>query len=150
MYGAMSMGESIASSGVKTAVDIDARLILVLSDSGKMANYAAKFRPGVPVLMVSPNLTACRQASGLVMGMHTILVDSLADTENLISEINYELVQSKTLQVGDKMVIIAGRMAAMKEQLRVVAINEGKSYNRMVEGGGLFFNRGMILSFSSK
>lgn len=149
-FGSMSMGESISSSAVKTAIDIDAKLILVLSDSGKMANYVARFRPGVPVLMVSSNLVACRQASGLIMGMHTILVDSLDDAESLFEEITYELVQSKTMRVGDKMVVLAGRMTGIKEQLRVVELGEGKSHGRLVKGGGLFFNRGMILSFSSK
>jgi pyruvate kinase len=149
-FGGMSMGESICSSAVKTAIDIDAKLILVLSDSGKMANYVARFRPGVPALMVSSNLVACRQASGLMTGMHTILVDSLDDSQSVIEEITYELVNSNTMRVGDKMVIVAGRMTGMKEQLRVVELGEGKSHGRLVEGGGLFFNRGMILSFSSR
>ena len=149
-FGSLSMGESMASSAVKTAIDVDAKLIVVLSDSGKMANYVARFRPGVPALMVSSNLVACRQASGLMLGMHTILVDSLNDSENLLEEVVYELVQSKTMHTGDKMVVVAGRMTGMKEQLRVIELDEGKSHGRFVKGGGLFFNRGMMLSFSSK
>jgi pyruvate kinase len=141
------MGESLASSAVKTSVDINAKLILVLSDSGKMAGYVARFRPGVPALMISPSLVACRQASGLLMGMHSIHVDSLHDTENLLEEIQHELIQSKTMHIGDKMVVIAGRMADMKEQLRVIEIGAGKPHGRLVKGGGFFFNRGMILSF---
>jgi pyruvate kinase len=43
-YGTMSAGESIASSAVKTALDVGAKLIVIMSDTGKMANYVAKFR----------------------------------------------------------------------------------------------------------
>lgn len=43
-YGALSAGESIASSAVKTSIDVGARLIVIMSDTGKMANYVAKFR----------------------------------------------------------------------------------------------------------
>lgn len=38
-YGRLSNGESLASSAVKTSVDVDAKLILVLSETGKVANY---------------------------------------------------------------------------------------------------------------
>lgn len=37
--GSLSTGESMASSAVKTALDIHAKLILVMSATGKMANY---------------------------------------------------------------------------------------------------------------
>ena len=43
-YGGLSVGESVASSAVKTSIDMGARLIVILSESGKMANYVAKFR----------------------------------------------------------------------------------------------------------
>lgn len=43
-YGGLSVGESVASSAVKTSIDIGAKLIVILSDTGKLANYVAKFR----------------------------------------------------------------------------------------------------------
>ena len=45
----------MASSAVKTAIDVQAKLIVILSDSGKLASYVAKFRPGVSALMLTPN-----------------------------------------------------------------------------------------------
>jgi pyruvate kinase len=147
-YGGLSVGESVASSAVKTAIDIQAKLIVVLSDSGKMANYVARFRPVVSAMMVTPNLTAARQASGILLGMHTLQVDSLEKTEELIEDINFELVQSGMLQEGDSIIVVAGRMAGMKEQLRVVKLGPGKAYGHFVQGGGVFFNRDMLLSFS--
>ena len=76
----------MASSAVKTAIDIQAKLILIMSEHGKMASYVSKFRPGVGALMLTPNLTVARQASGLMLGMHTIQVDSLEKWEELIEE----------------------------------------------------------------
>jgi pyruvate kinase len=114
-----------------------------------MANYVARFRPVVSGLMVTPNLTVARQASGIMMGMHSLQVDSLEKTEELIEDVNFELVQSGMMQEGDSIIVIAGRMAGMKEQLRVVKLGPGKAYNHIVQGGGeVFFNRGMLLSFS--
>jgi pyruvate kinase len=146
--GGLSTGESMASSAVKSALDIEAKLIVVMSETGKMGNYVAKFRPGLSVLCMTPNETAARQASGLLLGMHTVVVDSLEKSEELVEELNYELVQSNFLKPGDKMVVIAGRMAGMKEQLRIVTLDEGKSYGHIVSGTSFFFERTRLLDFN--
>lgn len=148
-YGKLSVGESIASSAVKTSIDIKAKLIVVFSESGKMANYVAKFRPGIPVLCLTPSKTAARQASGLLLGLHTIVVDSLDDCNELIEEINFELVQAGMLKEGDEIIVIAGRMASMKEQLQVVSVTRGKAYGHIVTtSASFFFNRSLLLHYS--
>jgi pyruvate kinase len=145
----LSVGESVASSAVKTAFDIKAKLIVIISDGGKLANYVAKFRPGVSALMLSPNLVTCRQASGLLLGMHTIQVDTLEKSEELIEEVDNECVENGLMNVGDTILIISGRAASMKEKLFVRTLTGGKSHGRFVKGGGLFFNRGLMLSFGT-
>lgn len=146
-YGGLTVGESVASSAVKTAIDVHASLIVILSESGKLAGYVSKFRPGVSALMLTPKLKAARQASGLFLGMHTIEVDSLERSEELIEEVHYELLQQNMMQKGDKIIVIGGRAASMQERLLVTVLDEGKDHQRFVKGGGLFFNRGLLLSF---
>jgi pyruvate kinase len=148
-YGHLSVGESLASSAVKTSIDVNAKLIMVMSDSGRMAGYVAKFRPGVSILCLTTHVQVARQASGLLKGMHTILVDSLEKTEELIEEVNYELVTSGMVNAGDSMVVISGRMSGMKEQMRVVTIEKGQSRGHIREGGGFYFNRQLLLRLSS-
>lgn len=148
-YGRLSVGESIASSAVKTSIDINAKLIIVMSDTGKMASYVAKFRPGTPVLCLTPNQTAARQASGLLCGVHTIAVDSLDDCNELLEEISFELVQSGMLKVGDEIIAIAGRMASMKEQLQVISLTAGKEHGHILTRcESFFFNRELLLHFN--
>ena len=93
----LSAGESLASSAVKTAIDIQAKLIVIMSKNGKMASYVSKFRPGVGALMLTPNLTVARQASGLMLGMHTIQIDSLDKWEELIEETCHELINNSMM-----------------------------------------------------
>ncbi len=174
-YGKLTVGESIASSAVKTSIDVGAKVIVVLSDSGKMAGYVAKFRPSIPVLMVTANLVAARQASGLLLGMHTILVDTLQKTDTLLDELLHELTHAG-LSEGDSVCIMAGRMTQMKEQLQVFTVGakdthsshghivsyhkvsrvpvwKGFSLTSIVSlqqnGGGFFFSRGLLLSYSA-
>lgn len=40
----MSVTESIASSAVKSAYDLDAAAIIVLTDSGQSARFVSKYR----------------------------------------------------------------------------------------------------------
>ena len=149
-FGTMSVGESVASSAVKTAIDIGAKLIVIMSDGGKMAQYVSKFRPGVSALMITPNLTAARQASGLFLGMHTIQVDSLEKSDEIVDEVFYELLMSKMVNVGDKVIFIAGRASSFGERIMILNVDERcKPHGRFVKGGGVFFNRGLMLRFGT-
>lgn len=145
----LSIGESMASSAVKSALDIKAKLIFVLSETGRMANYVAKFRPGASILCVTPSEASARQASGLLCGVHTIVVDSLVNADELVEEVSTELIAAKLMHEGDKMVVISGRMAGMKEQLKVVTLEKGKTYGHIkADGTSFFFERHMILNYS--
>lgn len=145
----MTNGESLASSAVKTSVDVEAKLIIVLSETGKVANYVAKFRPGRAILCLTPDQTVARQLSGLVTGVHTVVVDSLEKSTELIQEVSHELVESGLLKVGDLAVVVAGKMAGMKEQMEVLALGEGEKFGHIVpNSAGFFFSREMILAYS--
>ncbi len=45
-FGRMGRSESIASSAVKTSIDLKAKALVVCSESGATAQQVAKFRPG--------------------------------------------------------------------------------------------------------
>lgn len=111
--------------------------------------YSCPVSPGVSAMMLSPNLVACRQASGLLLGMHTIQVDSLDRGEELIEETMHELLSCKMMEEGEPIIIISGRAGSLKERLLISYVKEGKSYGRFVKGGGYFFNRGLLLSFGT-
>lgn len=47
LNGHITPAESVASSAVKTASDVGASLIVVLTESGSSARLVAKYRPGI-------------------------------------------------------------------------------------------------------
>jgi pyruvate kinase len=147
--GQLSAGESVASSAVSAVIEVEAKLIVILSDTGKMAGYVSKFRPNVSSLVLTPVATVARQTSGLMLGMHSVLVDSLEKANELIEETMYELSQSGMMNKGDKIIFMAGRAASIKERLTITSLNEGKAHGRFVKEGDVFFNRGMILSYGT-
>jgi len=147
--GLLSAGESVASSAVSAVIDTEAKLIVILSDTGRMAGYVSKFRPSVSSLVLTPSVTVARQTSGLMLGMHSVLVDSLDKADELIEEIMFEISKSGMINQGDKIIFISGRAASMKERLTITTLSEGKSNGRLVKDGGMFFNRGLILSYGT-
>ena len=60
-YGNMTVTESITSSAVKTALDVKAKAIVVLSQSGGTARLVSKFRPPMPIFVLTPYDTTARQ-----------------------------------------------------------------------------------------
>jgi pyruvate kinase len=114
-----------------------------------MANYVAKFNPGRAVMCLTPNQTVARQLSGLVVGIHTIVVDSLQKSNELIEEASFELIESGMLKKGDIVVIVAGKASSLLEKMEVIALGEGKKYGHIVpNSAGFFFSREMILAYS--
>ena len=85
-FGGLSATESLASSAVKTAIDVNARMIVVLSESGRMARFVAKFRPGRPIVCLTASEVVARQSAGIYKCVHAYKVDSLEDDVGLAQD----------------------------------------------------------------
>uniref|UniRef100_A0A6U3ASD1 Pyruvate kinase n=1 Tax=Entomoneis paludosa TaxID=265537 RepID=A0A6U3ASD1_9STRA len=123
-FGRMTATESLASSAVKTAIDVNAQLIVVLSESGKTARYVAKFQPGCPVVCLTPSEIVARQAGGYFRAVHAYKVDNLNDEASLIEETGMEAVKVGVAQPGGLMVIVSGMLygKTSNNQVRVEGI----------------------------
>jgi pyruvate kinase len=125
-YGGLSAGESLASSAVKTAIDVDAALIVVLSETGTTARYVAKFRPGRAIVCLTPSAIVARQTGGLLKGVHAYVVDSLKENIELTRETGMEAVRVGIAVPGNVMVVVSGDLygAGKNNQIRVEPIGE--------------------------
>jgi pyruvate kinase len=134
-YGQLSTGESLASSAVKTAIDVNATVILVLSESGATARYVAKFRPGKLVVCLTTSPIVARQTAGLLKGVHAYVVDSLGDDTLLSQEVGMEAVTLGLAKVGDLMVVISGTQfgEGRNNQVRVDPITQAKPNAKQVK-----------------
>lgn len=68
----LNAAESAASSSVKTACDIGAKAIIVLSESGETARLLSKFHPNSPILAICPNDGVARQIEGYLCNAKSI------------------------------------------------------------------------------
>jgi pyruvate kinase len=109
-FGQLSSTESLASSAAKTAIDVDAKMIVVLSETGRTARFVAKFRPGRPIICLTPSEVVARQAGGIFWGVHAYVVDSLEDDVSLAKETAREAIRVGVVKSGDVFVVVSGNL----------------------------------------
>jgi pyruvate kinase len=107
-YGHLSTSESIASSAVKTAIDVGAKAIIVCSESGATARQIAKFRPGMPITVLTPSAATARQSFGVLKGCSATLLSSIEDTESIMAKTIASFLKDGTAKTGDPIVIVHG------------------------------------------
>lgn len=57
----LTTAESVAAAAVSTVLDLSIDLVIVLTDTGKIARLVAKYRPRVPILACSVSAPVVRQ-----------------------------------------------------------------------------------------
>ena len=75
--------EAIAAAAVQTVLDLKIDLIIVITDTGLMARLISKYRPSVPVLACSTNMTIIKQLN-VTRGVIGFKIPSYQGTDNLL------------------------------------------------------------------
>ena len=107
-FGSLSISESIASSAVKTAIDINAKAIIVCSESGATAQQIAKFRSGRHVTVLTTCPQVARQAYGYMKGCKSVLIPSVEVTDVSVNSCIEGYTTAGVLKAGDAVVIVQG------------------------------------------
>jgi len=116
-FGFLTTSESIASSAVKTAIDVRAKAIIVCSESGNTARQVAKFRPGMPVLVVTTKIATARQCYGWLKGCTSKYIGALPidtwqeETEKIIRDTVAEWKAAGKIAEGETVVVVHGHSA---------------------------------------
>jgi pyruvate kinase len=107
-FGTLSTSESIASSAVKTAIDVEAKGIIVCSESGTTAAQVAKFRPGRPILVLTASKRVARQVSGILRGASAQVLPDMHNLDAAINDAIVKLKEDGKASAGDAVVIVTG------------------------------------------
>jgi len=91
--------ESVASSVVKTAMDIDAGLLMVLSHTGATARAVSKYKPHMPCICITPSDQTARQLC-LSRGLFPRIVGSMIGSDQILSHNCSKLVGEKIINEG--------------------------------------------------
>jgi len=106
--GPMTIAEAVASSAVKTQVDMGAKAILVVSETGNAARLVSKYRPACPILCLTATDTTARNVEGLMRGVKCAVVGSMIGTESLLLRACQMLKDAGWAAPGDCVVAVHG------------------------------------------
>jgi pyruvate kinase len=109
-YGVLSTSESIASSAVKTAIDVDAKAIIVCSETGTTATQVAKFRPGRPIHVLTSNERVARQVTGILRGCSATLIPTMDKMNEGVDKVFATMKQQGKAKAGDASVFVSGQV----------------------------------------
>ncbi|RAW43268.1 hypothetical protein PC110_g631 [Phytophthora cactorum] len=106
--GPMETAEAVASSAVKTAIDINAKMLVVLTETGNTARLVAKYRPEMPVLVLTALEQTARQTEGFVKGVVSRCVGSMIGTDSILYRATETGKDLGWLKKGDAVVAVHG------------------------------------------
>jgi pyruvate kinase len=104
----MDPTESIASSAVKTARDLNAKAIVVLTETGNTARLVAKYRPRGHILAVTNHIDIARQVSGYIKGCVTSVVPSMHNNEAILEKAVGQTKELGWTKSGDIVICVMG------------------------------------------
>lgn len=144
----LSDKENLALSAVETSIDINAPLIIVLSDNGQLALLVCKYRPRSKVLVVTSNPVTARQMS-VSSNAEALLIDSLEHGIDVVwsfkKDVNSSVVDSNKLQNDHVAIEYALKNRLIYKGDRVVLVDGIEVENnidisKQVETGSKRFN----------
>lgn len=106
-FGQMSAEESLASSAVKTAWDVRASAIIMITSAGNCVRAVSKYRPAVPTFALTAEPWVARQCQGYMKNVHSKVVETAKiPPENLIVSALAEIQGEGWVKSGDKVVVM--------------------------------------------
>lgn len=128
-----TMADTIMESASQASTTLPAAAIVTFTTSGATALRAARRRPPVPILALTPTLEVARSLT-LVWGLHPAAVASLDDYEDMEALAVRSATAAHFAQSGDNLVITAGlplRTAGVTNIMRLVRVEpNGEASNR--------------------
>ncbi len=103
----LSIGRVVARAAVQVAGDVHATAIVVYSITGSSIQLVSKYRPGVPLLGLTPQETTRRRTS-LMWGTEAALVPMKGQSIDLTTAAERVLLDGSWVQPGDRIVIVSG------------------------------------------
>jgi len=105
--GVITPARAVAHAVVQAVRDLDAVAVVVHTQTGSSSRLVASFRPGVPILALSPSEETLRRVA-LHRGIAGRLVEAADDSLTLMAQANTEVLATGLAKPGDTIVVVAG------------------------------------------
>ena len=115
--------DALGKASFVIAGQINAKAVICLTSTGSTARNVAKYRPNMPIIVFTDNENTVAKLSFL-KGVRPHLVKDYYASVQLSDEIKQMLINMPNLQVGDKVVIVAGISAKGISKKNFISVAE--------------------------
>lgn len=106
-HGQLSTARAVARAVCQTVSDLQAVAVVVHTQTGSSSRLVSSFRPGVPILALSP-AEATLRLMALHHGVQSDSVEAVDDSLALMSQANDKALTSGVARDGDTVIVVAG------------------------------------------
>lgn len=99
--------DSVSSSVVHVAEDIQATCIVALTESGSTARVISRYKPTQPIIAITPHLHSARHLL-LSYGVIPLVVHQFKGVTTATAEVPKILIKNKLAHSGDRIILSAG------------------------------------------
>ena len=119
--------DAVSSAAVHASHQIEAKLIVVFTQSGSTALFVSKQRPSMPIIAYTPFENIMRRLN-LYWGVIPKAMGLIEDTDNLIKEMDRNLLSYKLARRGDSVVILMGMPISQKGVTNMMKLHRVGEY----------------------
>eukprot|EP00002_Diphylleia_rotans_P014224 TRINITY_DN2773_c0_g1_i1.p1 TRINITY_DN2773_c0_g1~~TRINITY_DN2773_c0_g1_i1.p1 ORF type:complete len:498 (-),score=106.93 TRINITY_DN2773_c0_g1_i1:272-1765(-) len=117
----VSVAESIASSAVKTSWDINAKLVIVLTDTGSSGRLVSKYRPHCPILCVTRSEEVARRML-VHRACFPYLTHSISNSDAVFQRVIEKATELGLCAAGDTVVVTSGSLEGVPGATNILKV----------------------------
>jgi len=108
----VSIQDSISESVTRAAQAVDAKAVIVFTETGSSAQRAARFRPSCPIIALTPHQKSVRRLA-LIRGVYPYKIDDVKTLDDIVDYVKKFVKEQELGDTGDKVVVTAGLQFGM-------------------------------------
>lgn len=121
--GTGSLPEASCEAAAQAAMEIGAKAIVALTQSGSTARLISKFRPAVPILAFAPS-EIVRRRMALYWGVEPRFMPPIDEEDRLIAQVERTLMDDGVARSKDRFVIVFGFPIRQKGPTNMIKLHQ--------------------------
>lgn len=117
----LGTAEAIASAAVATVLDLNIKLVIVLTDTGLIARLVSKYHPPVPIMACSMVGSVIRNLN-YVRGVHGFRIPSYQGQAEVIKVVSEEAKKQGLIKAGEKFVCILSQNEETPDETNIMKV----------------------------
>ncbi len=118
----LAIPQAISSAACVAAEELEAKAIVVFTQSGSTALLLSKHRPRTPIIAFTPYESVCRFCS-LLWGVVPCQLGYIDNTDELVRQMDERLLLSGFVERGDTVIMVAGIPLQLKGKANFIKVH---------------------------